>query len=160
VLAVSNQVETDHTRSIFEAIAASPAPDLPAYGGLFTLSEDRASIVPDEEESRHGLRLTLVLLIEHFFRPSGYVLHGKISWSGEEPDDRGWIFVKDNQLEVVDDLIVNSGPSWSPDHYADPDLKQMIQSLVDSADGAGCSGNLRVISAQSLDALRSVLPTL
>ena len=160
VLAVSNQEETDATRAIFAAIAASPESDLPAYGGLFTISEDRALIVPEEDESRHGLRLCLLQLIEHFFKPSGYVLNGEISWDGDEPDDRGWIFVKENQIEAVDDLIVNAGPSWSPDHYADPDLKQTIQSLVDSADSEGCSNDLTVVSAVSLDALRGLLPTL
>jgi hypothetical protein len=160
VLAVSNQEVTDATRSIFAAIAASPESDLPAYGGLFTISDDRALIVPEEDESRHGLRLCLWQLIEHFFKPSGYVLNGEISWGGDEPDDRGWIFVKDNQLEAVDDLIVNAGPSWSPDHYADPDLKHKIQSLVDSTDNEGCSNDLTVVTAASVDALRCLLPIL
>jgi hypothetical protein len=160
VLAVSNQEETDETRPILAAIAASAESDLPAYGGLFTISDDRTLIVPEEDESRHGLRLCLVQLIEHVFKPSRYVLNGEISWDGDEPDDRGWIFVKENPIEAVDDLIVNAGPSWSPDHYADPDLKQKIQSLVDSADNEGCSNDLTVVTAASVDALRGLLPIL
>jgi len=159
VLAVSNQEKTDEARAVFDAIAASTEPDLPAYGGLFSLSDDRALIEPEEDESRHGLRLCLRLLIEHFFKPPGYVLNGEISWDGDEPDDRGWIFVKDNQIEAVDDLIVNAGPSWSPEHYADPDLKEKIQGLVDSADSEGCSADLTVVSAASLDARRGRQPT-
>jgi len=154
VLAVSNQEEREETSAIFEAIAASRESD------LFALSDDRALILPEEDESRHGLRLCLLQLIEHFFKPSGYVLNGEISWGGDEPDDRGWIFVKENQLEAVDDLIVNAGPSWSPDHYADPDLKQKIQSLVDTSDSEGCSNDLTVVAAASLDALRCLLPML
>jgi hypothetical protein len=159
-LAISNQEETDQTRAIFEAIAASPQSCLPAYRGLFTLSDDRALIIPKGDESRHGLRLCLLLLIEYFFNSSGYVLNGQIFWEGDEFDDRGWIFVKDNQVEAITDQVVNAGPSWSPDHYTDPDLKQRIQSLVDSANGEGRSNDVTVVSSASLDALRCLLPLL
>jgi len=73
VRAFVNLEPTEATQSIFAAIAASAEPDLPGYGGLLEVSEDRASLVPEEDESRHGVRLCLKLLIEHFLTPKGYM---------------------------------------------------------------------------------------
>jgi hypothetical protein len=160
VLAFANHEHNEKTDPLFAAVAASPEPDLPHWGGLFTLSEDRTTILPEEDDSRHGMRLWLTLLVEHFFRPAGYVLNGGISWNGEEPEDRGSIFLKDNLIEIVEDLIVNGGPSWSPEYYADEHLKQILQGLVDSADNTGCSPDLTVVAAQPLEVLRGVLAEL
>jgi hypothetical protein len=157
VRGVANLERNEKTAPIFAAIAASRDPMLPYHAGLFDVSEDGTTIVPEEEESHQGIFLWLCLLLEHFFRPSGYVLNGEISWNGEEPSDRGSIFIKDNLLEIVDDVFFNPGPSWSPLRFADSDLKQSIQELVDSADGAGCSQDLTVVSAKPLEALRGVL---
>ena len=148
------------TKPIFARIAASPGPDLPAYWDLFDISEDRATILPDEDESSHGLRLCLMLLVEHYLAPLGYVLNGEVSWDADDVNDRGCIFVKDNLIEDVDDVIVNAGPTWSPDHYADTRLKQVLQDLVDSADDAGCTEDLTVVSAKYVEYLREALPTL
>jgi hypothetical protein len=145
---------------IFAAVAASPAPDLPYHAGLFDLSEDGSTILPEEGESRHGLILWLTLLVEHVFRSSGYVLNGGISWNGDDTEDRGSIFIRDNLIEIVDDLIVNGGPSWSPEYYADGRLKQILQSLVDSADNTGCSPDLTVVAAEPFEVLRGVLAEL
>ena len=71
VLAFSNHQRTEKTAPIFAAVAASAEPDLPGYSGLFELSEERDLILPDEFESSHGLRLWLVLLIEHFLASFG-----------------------------------------------------------------------------------------
>lgn len=101
-----------------------------------------------------------MLLIEHFFAPLGYLLNGEVSWDADDVNDRGTIFVKDNLIEDIDDVIVNAGPSWSLDHYADARLKQVIQDLVDSADDAGCSEDLTVVSAKYVAYLREALPKL
>jgi hypothetical protein len=120
LLAVTNFEQTEDTRAVFDAIKASPEPDLPWHGGLITLSEGGASISPEDGESSPGFGMWLVLLIEHFFTPIGYVLNGETSWTASDDDyDRGCIFVKDNQIEVVDDLIHNAGPSWNSYPYAD-----------------------------------------
>ena len=153
-----NQEQTDETRAIFVAIAASAEPDLPGHEGLLEVSEDRSCIFPEEGESRHGVRMWLRLLLEHFLVSRGYVLNGEIGWEGQDPDDRGCIFIKDNRLETIDDLIVNAGPSWAPNHYADEILKQSIQKLVDSADSTGCSPDLTVVAASHVETLRSLLP--
>lgn len=160
VLAFSRKEYNDLTKPIFANIAASPGEDLPAYMDVFDISEDRSTILPDEDESTHGLRLCLMLLVEHFFAPLGYLLDGEVSWDADDVNDRGSIFVKDNLIEDVEDEIVNAGPSWSPDHYSDARLKQAIQDLVDSADGAGCSEDLTVVSAKYVEYLRETLPKL
>jgi hypothetical protein len=95
-LALSKRELNDQTQPIFDAIAASPEPDLPWHPDLFTIDEDGTSILPDEDESRYGLRLWLELLVGHFFKPAGYVLNGEVHWTADELEDRGSIFVKDN----------------------------------------------------------------
>ncbi len=55
----------------------------------------------------------LEYLIDHFFNPWGYVLNGEIRWQGEDSDDRGVIYVQDNVVEAVSDIVINPGPSWS-----------------------------------------------
>ena len=101
-----------------------------------------------------------MLLVEHFLEPHGYLLNGEVSWDADDVNDRGSIFVKDNLIEDVEDVIVNAGPSWSPDHYSDARLKQVIQDLVDSADDTGCSEDLTVVSAKYVEYLREALPKL
>jgi hypothetical protein len=155
-----NVEPTDETRPIFAAIAASSQPDLPHYGGLLEISDNEDFLLPEEEESRHGLRLWLVLSIEHFLGPRGYVLNGEVSWSADDLDDRGCIFVKDNAVEMVDDFIGNAGPSWLPEHYADERLQATLQAVVDSADDTGCSPDLTVVSAVAMGSIRDALAKL
>jgi len=157
VRAFVNHERTEVTESLFAAINASVEPDLPGYSGLLDVSEDRASLVPEEDESNHGLRLWLKLLAEHFLTPKGYVLNGEVFWDGRDSDDAGCIFVKDNQVEAVDDLIFNAGPSWAPNHYADDALKEAIQNLLESADNTGCSLDLTVVEAKHVETLRLLL---
>jgi hypothetical protein len=160
VLAFSRKEHNEQTKPIFAKINATPGEDLPRYMDVFDISEDRATILPDEDESSHGLRLCLMLLVEHFLAPLGYVLNGEVSWDADDVNDRGTIFVKDNVIEDVDDVIVNAGPSWSADHYADPRLKQVLQDLVDSADDTGCTEDLTVVSSKYVQYLSEALPKL
>jgi hypothetical protein len=159
VLRAATRLErTEETRAFFAAVAASSEPDLPHHAGLLEVSEDREYILTEEDESRHGFRMWLRLLITHYLAPRGYVLNGEVTWEGEERDDCGTIFVKDNQLEAVEDLVVNAGPSWAPNYFADDYLKQAIRDLLDSADNTGCSSDLTVVSAPNLETVRSRLP--
>jgi hypothetical protein len=49
----------------------------------------------------------LEYLVEHFFKPWGYVLNGRVAWSGEEPDDIGVIRVDNNEVKSAMSEIVN-----------------------------------------------------
>jgi hypothetical protein len=102
----------------------------------------------------------LRLLAQYFFSPRGYSLDGEIWWEGNDADDRGCVFAQGQQVEVIDDHIVNAGPSWAPTPYASNDVKQAISDLVDSADDAGCSDDLTVVSAAKVEALNLISKTL
>ena len=151
---------TDLTEPIFAAIAASDAPDLPYSSGLYEVAEDRSGLIPEQDESRHGLATWLRLLAKHFLAPSGYLMNGEVTWTTEQSDDRGSIFIKDNQAEIVEDIIVNPGPSWAPERFADEATFKAIKALVQSADNEGCSSDLTVISAASVTAVQKALPKL
>ncbi len=161
LLAVANLRQTEEARAVLAAIKASPEPDLPYHAGLLEVSEDRTCIVPEDDESRHGLRMWLLLLVEHFLGPRGYVLDGEIWWSADDDsEDRGCIYVKDNQVEAVDDLILNPGPSWSPSPFADANLKEALERVLGSSDNTGCSSDLTVVAANHLDDLRDLFQKL
>jgi hypothetical protein len=159
--AIVKSERTEQTSFFFDAIAASEEPDLPYYGGLLELSEDDSKIIPEEGESNPGVGMWLRLLAKYFFASRGYSLDGSIWWTADDDvDDRGCIFAKGKQLEVIEDRIVNAGPSWSPSPYASDDVKQAISDLVDSADDAGCSDDLTVVSAAKVEALSLISKTL
>lgn len=150
--------ETDDSRPIFAAIQASSEPDLPGYGGQLVVSEDHSTLCPEEGESRHGLRLWLVLLLEHFFIPQGYVLNGEIGWdSPDDAEDRGTIYLQNNRLETTDILFFDPGPSWNPNHYADDVLKAALQSLLESADATGCTPDLTVVASEPFTKVRELM---
>lgn len=55
----------------------------------------------------------LEYLIEHFLAPWGYKLSGEVTWQGEDSDDSGTIYAKDNKVEAVADSRVKGKPSWA-----------------------------------------------
>ena len=153
--AIVTSERTEPTNFFFDAIAASDEPDLPYYGGLLELSEDYSKIIPEEGESNPGAGMWLLLLAKYFFASRGYSLDGSISWmADDDADDRGCIYAKDQQVEIVDDHIENAGPSWSPTPYASDGIKQAILNLIESADSTGCTPDLTVVSATDVEALR------
>ena len=160
VRAFAKGEHTERTESVFAAIAASPDPDLPFFSGLFEVSEDGARLFPEEDESRHGLGRWLALLIAHFLAPAGYILNGEIRWDSDEREDSGQYFIRENALEIVEDLHFNPGASWAPESFADRALTVAIQELLDSTANEGCSPDLTVVSAEAVEKLRSVLPKL
>src|SRR5260370_2006813 len=97
LLAVANLRQTEEARAVFAAIKASPEPDLPYHAGLLEVSADRTCIVPEDGESRHGLRMWLLLLIENFLGSRGYILNGEIWWTADDDsEERVCIHVIDN----------------------------------------------------------------
>jgi hypothetical protein len=58
----------------------------------------------------------------------------------------------------VVDVVINPGPSWSPERFADKQLTDLVRELVASSDATGCSPDLTVVSAQPVEALRTALP--
>ena len=155
-LEIVNNQRNDNTKEFFDRVAASPERDIPYSVGLLELSEDRSQILPEADESRSGAGTWLQLTVEHFLAPKGYSVDGEITWNGDDAEDRGCIYAKDQQVDVVDDCIENPGPSWSPAAYASPGVREVIKKLIASADNAGCSLDLAVVAADDLAALRDI----
>ena len=137
-LEIVNDRRTDRTKPFFDLVAACNESQTPYSIGLLELSEDRAQILPETDESRAGAGTWLQLVVQHFLAPKGYSVEGEIKWNGDEAEDRGCIYAKGQQVEVVDDRIENPGPSWEPAVYASPGLKEVVQKLIASADNTGC----------------------
>lgn len=69
-------------------------------------------IVWDGNEKFYDYVAWLEYIIDNFLSPWGIKLNGKVSWQGEENDDRGTIYVKDNKVEALKDKVVQQKPSW------------------------------------------------
>lgn len=76
-------------------------------------STDGTHVFWDHCEKPYDYTEWLEWLIERYFSPWGYTLGGEVEWLGEDSSDRGTIYVKDNRVEAVRDLISNPGPSWN-----------------------------------------------
>lgn len=152
---IVNQQTSEAAQPILDAISLLEDVELPYYGGLLELSEDGATILPEDGESSLGVAAWLGILIPRFFSPRGYEMSGHIAWSAEDDStDRGVIYVDGGRIEVIEDFIENPGPSWAPSLYMADKVKEMIKNLVDSASDEGCSPDLTVVSAAELKALK------
>jgi hypothetical protein len=59
-------------------------------------TEDRTGIEWDRGEKFYDYAEWLEYLIDHFLRPWGYTLNGRVRWRGEDFDDIGTLVVEDN----------------------------------------------------------------
>lgn len=66
----------------------------------------------DNATRNYDERLVWRLLVDHFFRPRGYKLYGRATWSGEDSEDRGIAYWDGYRVEFVPDVVANPGPSW------------------------------------------------
>jgi hypothetical protein len=122
-----------------------------------SLSEDGQFLGCDNEEQREGLEDWLQGLIKHFFRPRGYSLEGEVSYSGDGEDDHGWIYVQKDEVECIEDVIYNDGPSWARAAYMSEPVRSAATGVVDSADDTGCDGDLTVCSKSAVAVLDKML---
>ncbi len=81
--------ETRHDRSGYPGIWCQWVPN-----------EDGTCIEWDEGEKFYNYVEWLQYLISNFLQPNGYTLNGESEWQGEEHDDVGTIFVKNNEITV------------------------------------------------------------
>lgn len=63
------------------------------------------SIVWDDGEKFYEYERWIEYLVEHFLGPWGYRLNGEVTWTGEDPDDRGRMTMTDNKLTVADAIF-------------------------------------------------------
>jgi hypothetical protein len=59
-------------------------------------TEDGAGIEWDGGEKFYNYQEWLEYLVQHFLAPWGFILNGAVRWQGEERDDRGFLYVKNN----------------------------------------------------------------
>lgn len=78
-------------------------------------SEDGTSIEWNGVEKFYEYVEWLEYLIEHFLKTWGYVLNGRVSWQGEDTDDRGVIHVRNNEIRAVKSEIVEPDPNFEED---------------------------------------------
>ena len=79
-------------------------------------SLDGKQIMWDESEKFYNYIEWIKYIIEHFLTPWGKTISGEVHFRGEEHSDRGIIFAKDNNVEIVYDQVVEAheiGPSWA-----------------------------------------------
>lgn len=96
-------------------------------------------------------------VISSFFAPRKYSLSGRVHWVGGGLDDRGTVYIRDNSIEDVKDVLHNPGPSWEPNPYVSDGFLGLTRALVLSADAAGCSDDLTVVSAETLRPFQRLL---
>jgi hypothetical protein len=54
----------------------------------------------------HGYGKWLAYLLEHFFVPWGYTVTGQVWYQGQDPDDRGYLEVTDNQARRFEETLM------------------------------------------------------
>jgi len=75
-------------------------------------TDDGTAIVWDGGEKFNSYVEWLRYLIENFLSRWGYRLNGQMTWQGEEPGDRGTIYVQDNVVKAMEDIVVCPEPEW------------------------------------------------
>lgn len=63
--------------------------------------DENGSLCWSRGEKFYNYEEWLVYLIDRFFAPKGYLLDGKLLYSGEREDDMGYIFVRNNVVRKV-----------------------------------------------------------
>lgn len=90
----------------------SPPSGQPGLWCDWTPTDDGSGLEWNGGEKFYDYTEWLEYIVEHFLQPWGRVLSGSVEYRGEEADDRGTIYAKDNKIELVEDQITNPGPSW------------------------------------------------
>lgn len=78
----------------------SPPSSQPGLWCQWTPNDDGTAIVWDEGEKFYEYTEWLWYLVENFLKPWNYTLNGTVRWQGEDPDDKGVITVKNNEIKT------------------------------------------------------------
>lgn len=85
-----------------------PPSGQPSLWCQWTPTSDGTAIVWDEGEKFYDYVEWLEYIIQHFLTPWGYKLNGRVTWVGEESEDRGMIVVSNNVVVAQTDRISNA----------------------------------------------------
>jgi len=100
----------------------APPEDQPGLWCQWSILDDRKTIVWDGGEKFYEYTNWMIYIIEKILQPRGYIVNGEIYWQGEEPDDSGYIRVKNNIVEELYPLT----------YYLDSKDHKRVEALVDS----------------------------
>jgi hypothetical protein len=75
-------------------------------------NEEGTAIVWDGGEKFYEYTAWLEYLLAHFLGPWDYKLNGRVSWQGEDGNDSGVIYVRDNKVKAIPDERVRREPNW------------------------------------------------
>ena len=89
----------DHTPFVLDY--NTPPTGQPGLWCQWTPNSDGTALVWDGGEKFYHYKEWLDYLIKQFLKPWGYTLNGEVEFQGEEPTDKGTIFVKNNVVECV-----------------------------------------------------------
>lgn len=79
-----------------------PPSTQPSLWCRWIVDEDDDSILRlDGGEKIYEYDKWLVYIIDNFLKPWGYVANGCIKWQGEDIDDRGKIYCKNNEITIT-----------------------------------------------------------
>lgn len=87
----------------------SPPTGQPGLWCQWIPSANGEAIVWDDGEKFYEYEAWIRYLVATFLGPWGYRLNGEISWTGEDPDDRGILEMTDSVLRVKEDGAERSG---------------------------------------------------
>jgi hypothetical protein len=79
----------------------TPPTGQPGLWCQWEVSEDGDRLYWDGGEKFYNYTEWLAYLVEHFFKPWGRTLNGKIEWRGEDWEDTGTILVENNNVRTV-----------------------------------------------------------
>ena len=78
----------------------SPPATQPSLWCQWAPNDGGSAIIWNETEKFYKYVDWIEYLIEHFFKPWGYVLNGEVEWFGEDRNDSGVINIEDNNLSL------------------------------------------------------------
>ncbi|HLK60655.1 MAG TPA: hypothetical protein VKU00_29095 [Chthonomonadaceae bacterium] len=106
---------TDAHWQAFDHFKAENHTGTPPGRCKWAVAENGAAIKSAEEDKNYYFREWIVYVVEELLAPLGYVLSVEVTWEGDYDNFRagGVIYIQNNRIEIVEDEITNSGPSWN-----------------------------------------------
>jgi hypothetical protein len=95
---------TEFSSERHEGTPATGTTKFPGYYCQWVPTDDGCDIQWDGGEKFYAYTEWLEYLIKEFLIPWGYTLNGKVSWSGEDTDDQGYITVTNNEVRTKNTL--------------------------------------------------------
>lgn len=99
-------------KSFYEAEHIQGLDGAPSTYCQWMPTPDGAGIEWDQGEKFYAYVEWLELLIHRFLGPWGHVVSGHVDWQGEDAEDQGVIYAKDNEVRAVKNVITRPDPDW------------------------------------------------